>query len=149
MEFTSRFLTDKDKEKISLAVQLHTPLEIMSYTLPREKEVYIQEVLMYFLKQCHQEHMTDNLVFCLSELLTNSKKANTKRVYFTEQKLDINNEMDYHQLEQSFLLYPSSTFLPSGSNHSCQKKPSLLPRHSVLNYSLPFFSIKILNPMQK
>lgn len=102
MEFTSRFLTDKDKEKISLAVQLHTPLEIMSYTLPREKEVYIQEVLMYFLKQCHQEHMTDNLVFCLSELLTNSKKANTKRVYFTEQKLDINNEMDYHQGMVSF-----------------------------------------------
>ena len=41
--------------------------------------------------------MTDNLVFCLSELLTNAKKANTKRVYFKEQNLDINNEMDYHQ----------------------------------------------------
>ena len=97
MEFASKFLSEQDKEKISLAVQLHTPLEIMSYTLPREKERYIQEVLMYFLMQCHQEHMTDNLVFCLSELLTNSKKANTKRVYFQEQNLDINNEMDYHQ----------------------------------------------------
>ena len=92
-----RFLTDKDKEKINLAVQLHTPLEIISYTLPRQKEQYINEVLMYFLEICHQEHMTDNLVFCLGELLTNSKKANTKRVYFTEQNLDINNEMDYHQ----------------------------------------------------
>ncbi|MBO7583809.1 MAG: HDOD domain-containing protein [Treponema sp.] len=97
MEFVSKFLTEKDKEKISLAVQLHTPLEIMSYTLPREKERYIQEILMYFLLQCHQEHMTDNLVFCLSELLTNAKKANTKRVYFKEKNLDINNEMDYHQ----------------------------------------------------
>ena len=97
MEFASKFLTEQDKEKISLAVQLHTPLEIMSYTLPREKERYIQEILMYFLLQCHQEHMTDNLVFCLSELLTNAKKANTKRVYFKEQNLDINNEMDYHQ----------------------------------------------------
>ena len=97
MEFASKFLSEQDKEKISLAVQLHTPLEIMSYTLPREKERYIQEILMYFLIQCHQEHMTDNLVFCLSELLTNSKKANTKRVYFKEQNLDINNEMDYHQ----------------------------------------------------
>ena len=97
MDFVGKFLTEQDKEKISLAVQLHTPLEIMSYTLPREKERYIQEILMYFLLQCHQEHMTDNLVFCLSELLTNSKKANTKRVYFKEQNLDINNEMDYHQ----------------------------------------------------
>ena len=102
MEFTSKFLTETDKEKISLAVQLHTPLEIMSYTLPREKERYIQEILMYFLMQCHQEHMTDNLVFCLSELLTNSKKANTKRVYFQEQNLDITDEMQYHQGMISF-----------------------------------------------
>ena len=97
MEFASKFLSEQDKEKISLAVQLHTPLEIMTYTLPREKERYVQEVLTYFLILCHQEHMTDNLVFCLSELLTNSKKANTKRAYFKEQNLDINNEMDYHQ----------------------------------------------------
>ena len=97
MEFASKFLTEQDKEKISLAVQLHTPLEIMTYTLPREKERYIQEILSYFLILCHQEHMIDNLVFCLSELLTNAKKANTKRVYFAEQNLDINNEMDYHQ----------------------------------------------------
>ena len=97
MEFASKFLSEQDKEKISLAVQLHTPLEIMTYTLPREKERYIQEILSYFLIQCHQEHMTDNLVFCLSELLTNAKKANTERVYFKEQNLDINNEMDYHQ----------------------------------------------------
>ena len=102
MDFVSKFLTEQDKEKISLAVQLHTPLEIMSYTLPREKERYIQEVLMYFLIQCHQEHMTDNLVFCLSELLTNSKKANTKRVYFKELNLDINDEMQYHQGMVSF-----------------------------------------------
>ena len=102
MDFSSKFLTEQDKEKIRLAVQLHTPLEVMSYTLPREKERYIQEILMYFLIQCHQEHMTDNLVFCLSELLTNAKKANTKRIYFKEQKLDINNEMDYHQGMVSF-----------------------------------------------
>ena len=77
MDFRSKFLTETDKERISLAVQLHTPIEIYSYTLPREKETYIQEVLNYFLIQCHQEHMVDNLGFCLGELLTNSKKANT------------------------------------------------------------------------
>ena len=82
MEFRTRFITDEDKEKIRLAVQLHTPIEVMSYTLPREKETYIQEVLLYFLQASHQEHMIDNLVFCLGELLTNAKKANTKRIYF-------------------------------------------------------------------
>lgn len=102
MEFASKFLSETDKERISLAVQLHTPIEIYSYTLPREKEVYIQEVLKYFLQKCHQEHMFDNLSFCLGELLTNSKKANTKRVYFLEQKLDINDEMQYQQGMISF-----------------------------------------------
>ncbi len=97
MEFRTRFITDEDKEKIRLAVQLHTPIEVMSYTLPREKETYIQEVLLYFLEASHQEHMVDNLVFCLGELLTNAKKANTKRIYFKEQNLDINSDMDYHQ----------------------------------------------------
>lgn len=97
MEIRTRFITDEDKEKIRLAVQLHTPIEVMSYTLPREKETYIQEVLLYFLEASHQEHMVDNLVFCLGELLTNAKKANTKRIYFKEQNLDINNDMDYHQ----------------------------------------------------
>lgn len=97
MEFRTRFITDEDKEKIRLAVQLHTPIEVMSYTLPREMETYIQEVLLYFLEASHQEHMVDNLVFCLGELLTNAKKANTKRIYFKEQNLDINNDMDYHQ----------------------------------------------------
>ena len=97
MERKFRFLSDQDKEKINLAVQLHTPLEIVSYTLPRQKETYIQEVLTYFLERSHQEHMIDNLIFCLGELLTNAKKANTKRVYFNEKKLDINDEMDYHE----------------------------------------------------
>ncbi|MBR5401996.1 MAG: HDOD domain-containing protein [Treponema sp.] len=97
MDFRTKFITEKDREKIRLAVKLHTPVEVTSYTLPREMELYIQEVLMVFLSECHQEHMSDNLVFCLSELLTNAKKANTKRVYFKEQNLDINNEMDYHQ----------------------------------------------------
>ena len=102
MEFRTRFITDEDKEKIRLAVQLHTPIEVVSYTLPREMETYIQEVLLYFLQASHQEHMIDNLVFCLGELLTNAKKANTKRIYFKEQNLDINSDMDYHQGMISF-----------------------------------------------
>ncbi len=102
MDFRERFIKEEDKEKIRTAVKLHTPIEILSYTLPREMETYIQEVLMCFLQYCHQEHMTDNLIFCLGELLTNAKKANTKRIYFKEQKLDINNELQYHQGMISF-----------------------------------------------
>ena len=102
MGLSTRFLTDQDKEKIRLAVQLHTPIEVISYTLPKKKETYIYEVLSVFLTECHQEHMIDGLMFCMGELLTNSKKANTKRIYFKEHNLDINSELDYHQGMISF-----------------------------------------------
>ncbi len=102
MEYRTKFITENDKLKIKKAINLHAPVEVISYTLPREMELYIQEVLTCFLVECHQEHMIDNLIFCLGELLTNSKKANTKRIYFAEQNLDINNEMDYHQGMVSF-----------------------------------------------
>ncbi|MCR4733935.1 MAG: HDOD domain-containing protein [Treponema sp.] len=89
-------LQDIDKDKIKTAIQLHMPIEVTSYTLPRNMEVYIHDVLNSFLEECHQEHMTEYLNFCLGELLTNSKKANTKRIYFKEKNLDINNEDDYN-----------------------------------------------------
>ena len=90
-------LQKEDKEKIETSVKLHTPLEITSYTLPKNMEVYIQEVLSEFLLQCHQDHMIEYLKFCVGELLTNAKKANTKRVYFKEKNLDINKELDYNE----------------------------------------------------
>ena len=71
-------LQEEDKEKIKSAVKFHNPMEITSYTLPKNMEVYIQEVLGEFLMECHQEHMIDYLKFCVDELLNNSKKA--KRV---------------------------------------------------------------------
>ncbi len=89
-------LQDIDKEKIKTAVQLHTPIEVTTYTLPRNMEMYIHDVLNDFLTECHQEHMTEYLNFCLGELLTNAKKANTKRIYFKEKNLDLNNEDEYN-----------------------------------------------------
>ena len=69
-------MQDVDRNKIRIAVKLHSPIEIVSYVLPREKEMYIQEVLSEFLNECHQEHLTEGLKFCITELLVNAKKAN-------------------------------------------------------------------------
>lgn len=77
------------------SIKLQLPIEITSYTLPRNMEAYIQKVLEIFLEECYQDHLTEYLKFCLGELLTNSKKANTKRVYFEDKNLDINNPEDY------------------------------------------------------
>ena len=91
-----------DKEKIQVSVSLQLPIEMTSYTLPKNMEVYIRNVMEIFLEECHQDHLKEYLNFCLSELLTNAKKANTKRVYFKEKGLDINDPVDYEKGMENF-----------------------------------------------
>jgi len=91
-----------DIAKIKTSVSLQLPIEITTYTLPRNTEAYIRNVMELFLDECHQEHLKEYLNFCLSELLTNAKKANTKRVYFKEKNLDINNRKEYEKGMETF-----------------------------------------------
>ncbi|MCQ2598143.1 MAG: HDOD domain-containing protein [Treponema sp.] len=91
-----------DKEKIKSSIRLWLPISITTYTLPHSMEMYMQDVLTTFLSECHQEHMSIYLSYCLSELVTNAKKANTKWIYFKEKGLDINNEEDYETGMKTF-----------------------------------------------
>ncbi len=91
-----------DSTKIQKAVQAGIPLSITTHTLPHEMELYMAEVLMAFLKELKQEAMSEYLIYCLNELATNAKKANTKRVYFQEKGLDINNIDDYEKGMENF-----------------------------------------------
>lgn len=84
-----------DVTRIKKAINSGIPLTITTYTLPHEIEVYIEEVLEVFLKELGQEKLKDYLSYCLRELAVNAKKANTKRVYFQERGLDLNNPEDY------------------------------------------------------
>lgn len=93
---------ETDTKVIEEAIKLQMPIVITSYTLPKSMEFYIREVTSLFLKECRQEHLFEYLNFCLTELLTNAKKANTKRVYFSEKKLDINNPEDYKKGMKDF-----------------------------------------------
>lgn len=86
-----------DAKKIRDSIRLQMPIAVTSYTLPRNQEVYFREVLDRFLEACHQEQLKEYLNFCLGELLINAKKANTKRVYFKDKNLDINNPKDYEE----------------------------------------------------
>ncbi len=87
--------TQIDASKIRKATRMGVPLSITTYTLPHEIELYIAEILNLFLAELNQERLKDYLGYCINELTTNAKKANTKRVYFAEKKLDINNLRDY------------------------------------------------------
>jgi putative nucleotidyltransferase with HDIG domain len=84
-----------DETKVKKAVQSGIPLTITTFTLPHEIEVYIDQVLTVFLQQVDQEKLKDYVVYCVQELAVNAKKANTKRVYFTERGLDLANPEDY------------------------------------------------------
>jgi putative nucleotidyltransferase with HDIG domain len=86
-----------DEAKIKRAVQSGIPLTITTFTLPHEVEVYIENVLTLFLRQVNQENLKDYIVYCVQELAVNAKKANTKRVYFSERGLDMNNPTDYKE----------------------------------------------------
>ena len=97
-----------DKEKVKRAAQAGIPLTITTYMLTHEMEVYITEMLTLFLKYIGQTHMTDYLVYCVSELATNAKKANTKRIYFRQKNLDIFNPDDY---EKGMINFKKETFV--------------------------------------
>jgi putative nucleotidyltransferase with HDIG domain len=91
-----------DEEKVLKAARSSIPLTVKSYTLPRETEEYLEEILSLFLKEMGQEQLKDALSYCLREIAVNAKKANTKRVYFKERGLDILDDGDYQEGMQQF-----------------------------------------------
>jgi len=100
MASTSELIVDE--VKIKKAIQSGLPLTITTYTLPKEIEVYIEEVIDAFLREMDQIKLKDYIIYCVQELVVNAKKANTKRVYFTERGLDINDNRDYELGMENF-----------------------------------------------
>ena len=86
-----------DESKIKKAIKSGLPMTITTYTVPKEIEVYLEQVIEVFLKHTNQLKLKDYVVYCVQELVVNAKKANTKRVYFQELGLDINNPNDYKE----------------------------------------------------
>ena len=91
-----------DINKIRQAIKSGIPICITTYTLPHEMEVYMGEVLKVFLEEVGQSQMKENLAYCLKELTNNAKKANTKRVYFEEKGLNIEDPADYEEGMKDF-----------------------------------------------
>jgi len=84
-----------DVDKVSQAIKLEVPLVMTTYTLPRKVEQYIEQVVTIFLDYVKQSRLRDNVIYCIQELVVNAKKANTKRVYFIDHGLDLNDANDY------------------------------------------------------
>jgi hypothetical protein len=91
-----------DVEKVDKAIRMEIPLIMTTYTLPRKVEKYIEQVVTIFLDYVKQNRYTDNVIYCIQELVVNAKKANTKRVYFIDQGLNLNDQEDYKQGMSTF-----------------------------------------------
>jgi putative nucleotidyltransferase with HDIG domain len=92
-----------DEARIKRAVQSGIPLTITTYTLPHEVELYIDQIITAFLREVNRENLRNYVVYCVQELAVNAKKANTKRIYFMEKGLDLNDPVDYKIGMTSFM----------------------------------------------
>lgn len=91
-----------NKEKIRSAIQSGSPISVTTYTLSHEMEEYMGQVLSAFLTELGQPQLIQYLGYCLNELITNAKKANTKRIYFKERHLEITDVNDYNKGMETF-----------------------------------------------
>ena len=82
-------------ELIQALVQSEQPIVITTYTFPHEMEQYMEQVMEVFFQIIEQEAITDYVIYFVKELIGNAKKANSKRVYFTDKGLDIHCMEDY------------------------------------------------------
>ncbi len=112
--------TEIDLVQIKRAAHNAVPLTFKTYTLPHETEIYLDKVLASFLAELGQERLKEPLSYCLRELAVNAKKANTKRVYFLEKGLDLNNEQEY---ETGMRTFKQETF--DNIQHYLQKQKEL------------------------
>jgi putative nucleotidyltransferase with HDIG domain len=89
-------------EQVKRAAHNSIPLTFKTFTLPHETEEYLDEVLYIFLGELGFPEIKDQLSYCLRELAVNAKKANTKRAYFQERGLDLNNPQHYAEGMKNF-----------------------------------------------
>jgi hypothetical protein len=84
-------------EQIKKTVQENCPLIVRTHTFSHSMELYVEQLLTLFLEEVRQDYIKDYVIYFVKELMVNAKKANTKRVYFIEQGLDINDMDDYRE----------------------------------------------------
>ena len=111
-----------DVSKVRKAIQSGLPIVLTTYTFPKSVESYVDELLRVFLTEINQPQMIETFAYCFKELVYNAKKANTKRVYFEEKRLDINNPEEYAKGMEGF---KQDTLKNQKYYHALQKKKGL------------------------
>lgn len=71
------------------------PIGFKTFKMSKEEEQKYVNSLQLYLEKINKNSIFQPLEYSLKEILENAKKANLKRIYFTEKQLNINNIMDY------------------------------------------------------
>lgn len=87
---------------IQRAVQNSVPLIFRLAGLLPESFPLLDAILQVYLAELGQESIQEPLSYCLKELIQNAQKANAKRVYFEERRLDITNKVEYEKGMRDF-----------------------------------------------
>ncbi len=91
-----------DITEIQKAALRSLPLTFRLTSLPHEFHAKLDRILEAYLEELGQQQILEPLSYCLKELIVNAQKANTKRLFFEEKGLDINNDADYDRGMASF-----------------------------------------------
>jgi hypothetical protein len=83
------------RDKVLAAAQSGQMLTLTTHGYFSDEREQIDEILSLFLQEAGKPSLLDCLSYCIHELASNAKKANTKRVYFEERGLAIDDEPQY------------------------------------------------------
>ncbi len=83
------------EDKIKWSIETGKPIQIRSSRYLPEDRDFIDTVLDRYLNEAGIKFLMNKISYCVHELATNAKKANTKRVFFKLKGLDINNIKHY------------------------------------------------------
>jgi len=87
-----------DVEKnLQIAIDDGRVIKVISYAMSSDVENTLDKIITTILDKYERADLKSLVYTCTKELAINGTKANLKRIFFDEQKLDINNEDDYEK----------------------------------------------------
>ena len=91
------------EKKIKNALEKGTNISLISYSMAEDTEKKLDKIIFFLLERYNQPDDLNTLIYtCTKELAINGLKANLKRIYFEENKLDINITADYEAGMQDY-----------------------------------------------
>ena len=94
--------TRVDEARINKAILSGLPVTVNTFALTNDVRAYMENVISTFLRSAGQERLKNHVAYCIHELAANAQRANVKRLYFADQKLDLSNSDDYREGMKQF-----------------------------------------------